>query len=459
MPWVNPATICRLFTRLAPYGRRGGIVGDRLTLAVATAALALSCTLSFAAPLAAQQRDSTAKRSKADSLRADSARVADSLAIVRELERATPRSAPAPAQGQPGPSNPRLLPDVSAVGDLIGDLSPKGSTQGDSTRFGVREVEVAIQAAVDPYFRGDVFLGISDGEGISIEQAYLTATSLPWGLELRLGRLLMPVGKENTTHRHDLHSIEYPWVLQRFLGPEGLKGTGIYASRIFSPFGFYQELIVTATDRFGEAPDGLRATERANKQLTGLGYSARLRNYWDLSQAYNLELSMSAVSGRREQPVSGGATVNAALARQSVVGADLTYRWRPLQQGLYRSFILQGEVLRQLNQRSPDLPAATRSGVAVYDGPRRDFTGAYLFSRWQASRRGYLGARVDALQDPDYAGGTTRAASGYLEFFPSEFSKLVAGVERVAPPSGNPSFTRVILQATFALGPHKPHPF
>ncbi len=189
-------------------------------------------------------------------------------------------------------------------------------------------------------------------------------------------------------------------------------------------------------DRFGEAPDGLRATERANKQLTGLGYSARLRNYWDLSQAYNLELSMSAVSGRREQPVSGGATVNAALARQSVVGADLTYRWRPLQQGLYRSFILQGEVLRQLNQRSPDLPAATRSGVAVYDGPRRDFTGAYLFSRWQASRRGYLGARVDALQDPDYAGGTTRAASGYLEFFPSEFSKLVAGVERVAPPSG-----------------------
>lgn len=459
MPWVNPATICRLFSRLAPYGRRGGIVGDRPSLAVATIALALSCTLSFATPLAAQQRDSTAKRSKADSLRADSARVADSLAIVRELERATPRSAPAPAQGQPGPSNPRLLPDVSAVGDLIGDLSPKGSTQGDSTRFGIREVEVAIQAAVDPYFRGDVFLGISDGEGISIEQAYLTATSLPWGLELRLGRLLMPVGKENTTHRHDLHSIEYPWVLQRFLGPEGLKGTGIYASRIFSPFGFYQELIVTATDRFGEAPDGLRATERANKRLTGLGYSARLRNYWDLSQASNLELSMSAVSGRREQPVSGGATVNAALARQSVVGADLTYRWRPLQQGLYRSFILQGEVLRQLNQRSPDLPAATGSGVAVYDGPRRDFTGAYLFSRWQASRRGYIGARVDALQDPDYAGGTTRAASGYLEFFPSEFSKLVAGVERVAPPLGNPSFTRVILQATFALGPHKPHPF
>ena len=66
---------------------------------------------------------------------------------------------------------------------------------------------------------------------------------------------------------------------------------------------------------------------------------------------------------------------------------------------------------------------------------------------------------MDVLQDPDYAGGTTRAASTYLEFFPSEFSKLVGGVERVAPPSGSVAFTRVILQATFALGPHKPHPF
>ncbi|MBK9406441.1 MAG: hypothetical protein IPN47_00015 [Gemmatimonadetes bacterium] len=34
----------------------------------------------------AQHRDSTARRAKADSLRADSIRVADSLAIVRELE-------------------------------------------------------------------------------------------------------------------------------------------------------------------------------------------------------------------------------------------------------------------------------------------------------------------------------------------------------------------------------------
>ena len=395
-------------------------------------------------------------RTRADSLKADSARVADSLAIVRELEKQAPPAPARPAVVQAGPSNPRLLPDVSAVGDLIGDLSPKGSTEADGSRFGIREVEVALQAAVDPYFRGDVFLGISDAEGLSIEQAYLTATSLPLGLEVRLGRFLTPFGKENTTHRHDLHTIEYPWVLQRFLGEEGLKGTGVYASRVFSPLGFYQEVIVTAVDRLGEAPSDLHPLEPVNKSLRGMGYSARLRNYWDLTQASNLELSASAMTGRREQPLAGvsGGDENAVNVRQSVVGVDLTYRWRPLRQGLYKSFILQGEVLHQANGSAPEVPPGT-----TYDGPTRGYSGWYTFARWQVSRRGYVAGRVDGLQDPERNGGTMHAASGYLEFFPSEFSKLVAGYERFMPPAGVAATNRLILQATFALGPHKPHPF
>jgi hypothetical protein len=46
----------------------------------------------------------------------------------------------------------------------------------------------------------------------------------------------------------------------------------------------------------------------------------------------------------------------------------------------------------------------------------------------------------------------------YLELFPSEFSKLVAGYEAVSP-SGGTVTNRLLFQATFALGPHKPHPF
>jgi hypothetical protein len=416
-------------------------------------------------PAAAQQpdstrRDSTTRRTPRDSAQADSARRADSIAVVRELERA--RNDPQARGGaQPGqPANPRLLPDISVVGDFIADASPDGSTQEDGERFGIREIELALQAAVDPYFRGDVFLGVSDHEGIAIEQAYLTATSLPWALEVRLGRFNMPVGKQNTTHRHDLHTVEYPYVLQRFFGPEGLKGTGVYASRIFAPFGFYQEIILTAVDRFGEEQEDLATLEPTNKKLSGLGYSGRFRNYWDLNEASNLELSFSAITGKREQPVEGGEQSFATPARQSVVGADFTYRWRPLQQGLYRSFILQAEFMRQLNERDPRLllPDDVFPGSFAYAGPDRDFSGGYVFARYQVTRRGHIGARFDAFQDEAADGRTSTAASGYFQWFPSEFSKLMAAYERYSPAEGSAT-NRILLQATFALGPHRPHPF
>ena len=440
----------------------------RITL-LAFAALVL------AAPLAGAQDAAAARaRARQDSI---AKAVRDSIALMREIGGAladSANAAPAPSQepsGAPqgGPSNPRFLPDISAVADMVADLSPDGSTQEDASRFGVREVELALQAVVDPYFRGDIFLGVSDEEGISIEQAYLTTTSLPNQLQARLGRFLMPMGKQNATHRHDLHTIEYPHVIQRLLGPEGLKGTGLQGSRVFSPLGFYQELVVTVVDRLGEREEGLSAAEPTNESLGGLGFSARLRNYVDLSEAANVELSVSAMTGKREQPLldayaaSFDDGTNAALARQSVLGVDLTYRWRPLQEGIYRSFILQAEAMRQLNGRSPSIPipagcASCGALETSYAGPLRDFTGAYLFARYQTTRRTFVGARGDWLQDVLADGRTLRAGSVYFEWFPSEFSKLVAGYEAVSPAGGTVT-NRLLFQAAFSLGPHRPHPF
>ena len=441
----------------------------------------LGLAAAIAGPLAAQQPDTTKKPvTRADSARRKAVQdsiakaVQDSIDLMRAIEsaQATPSAQPSAGGGggpqtggATGPTNARLLPDFSAVGDFIGDLSPKRSTQEDSARFSVREVELAVQAVVDPYFRGDVFLGISDLEGISIEQAFLTTTSLP-DIEIRLGRYLMPFGKQNTTHRHDLHTIEYPYVIQRFFGPEGLKGTGVWVSKVFAPFGFYQELQATAVDRIGEKTEGLQATEPSNKSLGGMGYTARLRNYVDLSQAANFELSFSALTGKREQPLDPtyvttlagqGIDANAALARQTVIASDLTFRWRPLQQGLYKSFILQAEVMRQLNEKNPSIPG-TGAVSTDYLGPTRDFTGAYAFARWQIGQRLFIGSRYDYVQDPEQNGRTFNAGSGYLEWFPSEFSKLVAGYERRDVPV-DAGKDRILLQASFALGPHKPHPF
>jgi hypothetical protein len=141
-------------------------------------------------------------------------------------------------------------------------------------------------------------------------------------------------------------------------------------------------------------------------------------------------------------------------ARQSVVAADFTWRWRPLQQGLYRSFLFRVEAMRQLNDDTPDLP----DGV-TYAGPTRSFDGGYAFARYQLTRRTFLGVRGDLLEEPEDDGEMLKAGSVYLQFYPSEFSKLVAGFERLSVGGGIEKTNRVVLQATFALGPHKPHPF
>ncbi|MHB8839280.1 MAG: hypothetical protein ACYC7F_10045, partial [Gemmatimonadaceae bacterium] len=109
--------------------------------------------------------------------------------------------------------------------------------------------------------------------------------------------------------------------------------------------------------------------------------------------------------------------------------------------------------MRQSNQRF-----VAPAGAAQYQGPGRDFTGGYVFARWQVGPRLFLGGRYDQLQDPTLGGATLAAQSAVLEFFPSEFSKLVAQFEHLAP-NGTSATNRLLLQATFALGPHKPHPF
>ena len=234
-------------------------------------------------------------------------------------------------------------------------------------------------------------------------------------------------------------------------------------NKVFAPFGFYQEVQLTAVDRLHEASEDLVPFEAVNKSLGGFGYSARLRNYVDINEATNFELSGSAITGKVERAlltVTGDplviSGVNATIARQTMLGVDLTLRWRPLQQGLYQSFILQGEFMRQINEEHPTVLLTDVPPTAVLPG--HDYNGGYVFVRWQIGQRLFIGGRFDDVQDPLEDGRTLLAGSGYLEWFPSEFSKLVAGYERWHP-TIFAATNRILFQASFALGPHKPHPF
>jgi hypothetical protein len=359
-------------------------------------------------------------------------------------------AAPAPVRG----GGQSLNPDISVIGDFLADLSPDESTLEEGDRFAMREVELGLQAAVDPFFRADFFLGLH-GDVIELEEGYLTTLSLPHGLQARAGRFHLPFGKVNLTHRPELHTVEYPLVVQDFFGEEGFASTGVWASKILAPLGFYQELIAVVGNDLGEdlagghahddegAPDadGEDGNEDGEDDAGGrdlledLGdrlFLGHLKNYVDLSEAANLELGVSAATGTADP-------ADADSERLTFYGVDAIYRWRPPAAGRYRSLIVQMEAAWRDAEEGTDF-------------------GAFAFAQVQLGRRWYLGARldrVDGLRGEPEADGS--GISGYLTLYPSEFSLFRVGVEHRE--IAGDDVDRVLVQATVTLGPHRPHPF
>jgi hypothetical protein len=360
-----------------------------------------------------------------------------------------------------------LNPDISAIGELLLDFSPgHAKTTSNDERAEVREVELGFQAVVDPFFRADFFIGLHPEE-TEVEEAFLTALQIPGGFQARLGRFHLPIGKVNLIHRPEQITVDYPWMIRQFFGDEGLASNGVGLSRIFSPLGFFQELLVYGVGNLGSQEHG---EEHATEEPVGeiipadddarnqIALVAQLRNYIDLSAVTNIEFGFSAATGRlRELEPTGCGPLHQdpclpdepipqqeVFEHQNYLGAHVTVRWRPALRGLYRSFIWNNEML-------------------FNDGHEGDRIGAFSQAQWQLTRRTYLGGRFDAVEQldvDDIDGGWMFAGSGYFTVFPSEFSRFKATVERTFG-DGDPfgGDWRGVLQVTFAIGPHRPHAF
>src|SRR6185295_14396952 len=105
----------------------------------------------------------------------------------------------------------------------------------------LHEAEVSYQAIVDPYARADFFLAASP-EGLEVEEGFLTFTSLPGGLLMKVGKMKAQFGKVNTMHSHTLPWVDAPLPMQNLLGgEEGLNDSGVSISKlIMNPFMFLE---------------------------------------------------------------------------------------------------------------------------------------------------------------------------------------------------------------------------
>lgn len=390
-----------------------------------------------AAPTAEQQSD----RAK---LEAD---------IARELGAAPPapvtpgarESAPAPQAPAPGPAAPTggnpfarilLLPDISAVGSGalswndydIATRSPREGPWSDPRRVTAlfQELELGVQAVIDPYARGDVFLAFSD-EGASIEEAYLTALTLPAGVVVRAGKLFSPFGRINTQHPHTWELVDRPLAWQRLLSVEALGGPGLDVAWL-APLPWFAELHLAYQTAEPAALSFAADAVAPGAARTGV---ARLVNFVDFTERLSVGGGVS------------GALLENAEGWRDLAGADVYLKYRPGPSKTYLA--LQSEWIWRRARASAE---------------RRSDWGVYTQAVYHVSRRWGFGGRWErapGVFDGAF-GGAEQRWSGLASFAPSEFQRirLQGGWSRL--PGGGDGL-EALLAVEFSMGAHGAHPF
>lgn len=368
------------------------------------------------------------------------------------IQAAAPQ-APAALQGTPtlggaGPAAAKVLnPDISVIGDFLGAIGRVGNRPTPALEM--HESEVGFQEVIDPYARADFFLSFGE-EGVGLEEGYLTFTSLPAGLQVKVGKMRAAFGKVNQTHNHALSWTDRPLVNQNLVaGEDGIDDAGLSISRILpAPKGLFLE--GTAQVFRGDTDGVFHADKR--RQVSTVGH---LRAYRDLSESTNLDLGASYARGH--SPF--------ADASNQLYGVDATLRWKPLRRSIYHSFV----------GRSEFIWARTRIGEGSFASLIKPF-GFYASGDYQLGRRWFLGGRFDRSQRgacqptvPETSTSCTgilppaslvrdTGGSLLLTYWPSEFSQIRGQLRRTRYGEGLTA-NELLFQFQFSMGAHGAHPF
>ena len=394
----------------------------------------------YAASLPGQQPSDTAARRQQRTL--------DSLAAVMSALRArldslseAPHGAMAMAQQSGAPARTGAYMNVGFVSltDAGWSTTPNlgALLQGDHDPkvrgFTIPNSELALDGAVDPYFKGfsnSVFKLNETGEtGVELEEAYILTTSLPANLQIKAGQFFVEFGRQNAQHPHSWAFVDQPVVLSRMFGPDGLRSQGVRLSWLV-PTPWYTEALVSVVNSTNGTAFSFRSDESSEihggvpieRPVLGVGdmlVAPRIATSFDLTSSQTLLLGASAALGPNN---SGPAT------KTRIYGVDGYWKWKSAtaQQG-FPFLSLQGEALFRTYDAALRVavndPATTLLAETFKD------RGAYAQMLWGIKPRIVAGLRTDVAGGDvtaftsEFRGDRLRISPNFT-WYPTEFSKV-----------------------------------
>jgi hypothetical protein len=346
----------------------------------------------------------------------------------------------------------------------VGDHDPQ------QRGFNARNIELAFDGAVDPYFEGFaniVFKLDNDNETeVEVEEAFMQTTNLPFGLQLKGGQFFAAFGRINPTHPHTWDFADDPLVHGRLLGPDGLRGVGAQISWTL-PTPWYSQLILAAQNGQGNTGFSFRNPgedgiffdrETIDREISGLQdfvWIPRWENSVDLSPT---QVVLAGVSG------AFGPNETGTNTRTQIYGADLFYKWKSAHaEGGFPFVKWQSEFMYRRFEAGRGLNDSFPVAETFHDW------GMYSQVLWGFRKGWVAGIRGDYLhmQDSRFTDDEDRQSrwriSANLTWYPTEFSKLRLQYNHDFLESNfflsDREVDSVFLQFEFILGAHGAHKF
>jgi hypothetical protein len=350
------------------------------------------------------------------------------------------------------------------------DRTEVGDHDPQQRGFNARNIELAFDGAVDPYFEGFaniVFkLDNNNETEVEVEEAFLQTTNLPFNLQLKAGQFFAAFGRINPMHPHVWEFADAPLVNGRLLGPDGLRGVGAQLSWIIPVPWFSQVLLGVQNGRGGTGysfrnpgDDGLffgrMTTDREMRGLYDFVWIPRLENSFNLSETQTVLVGASAAIGSND---------TGASTRTQIYGGDFLYKWKAANAESGFPFVKwQTEVMYRRFEAGRGMDETFPVAETFQDW------GLYSQLLWGFKKGWVAGVRGDYLNmdDSRFTDDITRQSrsrvSANLTWYPTEFSKIRLQYNHDFMEENfflaNHDVDSVFLQFEFILGSHGAHKF
>lgn len=215
-------------------------------------------------------------------------------------------------------------PQISLVTDFR--WNAVDSEKSQRKRAFLKEAELGFASDVDPFIRAEAYVAFADEDGetvAEVEEAFGRYDSLAPGLSAKFGKIGAAIGRVQRNHADQLNWLDYPLMVEDFLGEEGLRAGGGSLSYLL-PGERFHEFTLEALDSHDK---GIFAGGNAGAPVVVGAY----RTFFDFSADSSAQLGFSYANG--PSPIVG--------SRSDLIAAEFTYKWQPGTPG--RSMVFEAE--------------------------------------------------------------------------------------------------------------------